>query len=110
MDTIINNDIPLEFTKGVEVICIRKASKFFGQRGTIYGTGPSGIKQLPHVFVQWHSTNERHSYLHKNLAVAAKVEAAYLKNERKVKGGKISIHEVPAETKPRPTIYERTQV
>lgn len=96
-----------DFPNDTEVINIHPRSEFFGQRGLVYGSGPSqkNPSSFAVVFVKW-PDGERHSYFPSRLAIAPLQESKYKvsKNTRDKK--LIMTHEVPATKRPRPTIFE----
>lgn len=99
----------LEFPNGTEVINISPKSIFFGQRGVVYGSGPSrgNTSTSATIFVSWPS-GEKHSYFPSRLAPAPSKEADYKVGNVSNRGGrKVTIHEIRVEKRARPTIFTR---
>lgn len=98
-----------EFPNGTEVINISPKSSFFGHHGIVYGSGPSqkNASSDAVIFVTWPS-GDKHSYFPKRLALAPAKEHEYKVGNSRVKDGKkITVHEILAEKRSRPTIFTR---
>jgi hypothetical protein len=96
-----------DFADGLEVVCIKKTSAYYGQRGVVYGSGatkkdPSNTSAV--IYVRW-PNGARNGYLAKRLSPAPKNEIAYRISTKNKGKTKVEIHEVPA-SKNRPTIFE----
>lgn len=98
-----------DFPNGTEVINVSPRSAFFGHRGKVYGSGPSKANDstCATIFVAWPG-GERHSYFPSRLAHAPLAEFKYKIRARTDNGKRITVHEVPATKRPRPTIFELT--
>lgn len=96
-----------DFPNNTKVINIHPRSQFFGQRGVVYGSGPSQTNVSTHavVYVAW-PDGERHAYFPSRLALAPAEESSYKVSSRTRDGRRVTIHEVASSKRPRPTIFE----
>lgn len=97
-----------DFPNGTEVINCSPRSGYFGQRGIVYGSGPSKNNDSGNavIFVTW-PDGQKHSYFPSRLSIAPKNEKAYKISSRTREGKRVTIHEVPAEKRSRPNIFAR---
>lgn len=107
-----NNSTHPEFPNGTTVINVRQNSKYFGQRGAVYGSGPS--KKHPNsdaaiIYVCWEG-GARNGYFPSRLALAPKAVAEYRVVNKTDGKKKIGIYQIPASKRPRPTILQQATV
>ena len=98
-----------DFPNKMEVINTNRASRYFGYRGVVYGSGPS--KANPNnpqsvIYVCW-PDGERFKYFAKSLAPAPLKESEYKVSTTIRAGKKVQVHHVPSAKRGRPTLFER---
>lgn len=98
-----------DFPNGTEVYNEKVTSQFFGQKGVVYGSGPSPKNPSTSavVWVRW-PDGSHFGYLPQRLGKVPAVESSYLVTSVKKGTRKVSVHEVRENKFGRQTIFQRS--